>query len=113
MRPAVNLIARHLEDAVILIGQEQPFDFATALGIDPFADQGWRRILTQIEGPDRAGRAWDRTGHDARPGRLAGHTPDHGLQVLEGRPTASTNDVDPEVLDEFGECFGQALWIER
>jgi len=44
---AIDLAAGDLQDRVVLLGQQQLLDLAAALGVDPFADEGGRRVLAQ------------------------------------------------------------------
>ena len=80
----LDLVAGHAEDPVILVGEEESFDLATALGIDAFADERRRRVLPEVEGTDRAGRARHRISHETRSGGLARHALDdsESLQVV-------------------------------
>ena len=57
VRATLDLVARDAEHAVVLVGQQQALDFATALGVDPLADQRRRRVLAQLERADGARRA--------------------------------------------------------
>ena len=49
MRATFDLRPRDLQDAVIVVREEQTLDGARPLGIDPLADEQRRRLLTQVD----------------------------------------------------------------
>ena len=47
VRTAIDLLARDLQCAVVIVLQQQALDLARAKRVDPLADHRWRRLLAQ------------------------------------------------------------------
>src|SRR5438067_13615070 len=86
--PALHLVARNAEHAVVLVGEQQPLHFPTALGVDTLPNERWWRVLAQIEGADRACCAGASFGNDSAARRTVAESLDHGAQVIGCRAAA-------------------------
>ena len=50
VRAGLDLLARDVEDALVVVGQQQALHLARALRVDALADEQRRRILVQRDG---------------------------------------------------------------
>jgi hypothetical protein len=97
---AFDLVFGDLDQAVVVVGQQQLLRFARALRVDPLADQGRARLLDQRRRGHHRGEA-----RRARGGALAGDPAVDPLadrrDVLRRRAAAAADDPDPVALDEL------------
>ena len=101
---AFDLIARHRQDAIIIIFEQQLLDLAAALRIDAFADNQRRRILMQWDRPHRRRdhrRIFDLAGFRFE----TSHSIDHFLQMFRRSTAATADDIDAQLRDELGQCL--------
>ena len=105
---AFDLVFGDLDEAVVVVGEQQLLGLARALRVDPLADQGRARLLHQ------RGRGHHRGDLDrARRRALAGHAAADPLadrgDVLGRRPAAAADDADAVALDELAQRRRQRL----
>ena len=122
----VHLIPSHLEQGIVVVGQERLLHLAATLRIHSLADEKRRGILLQRVGPHRRSHEqsaalahrWikdldplDRTLSPARvqSGQLGGE----GLNMLGRSPAAAADDIDPEVTDELAKRLRHRLGLHR
>ena len=66
MRATLHLRPRDAEDAVVVVGEQQAFDGARTLCVDPLTDEQGCRLLAQLNGVHAAGEMRFDVGRDAR-----------------------------------------------
>ncbi len=109
---AFDLVFGDLDEAVVVVGEQQLLGLARALRVDPLADQGRARLLHQ------RGRGHHRGDLDRPRGRaLAGDAAldllgDRG-DVLRRRSAAATDDADAVALDELAQRRRQRARLFR
>ena len=103
VRAAVDLFAGHFEHTVVVVVDEQAFDFARAQRIDALADHGQRAVLLQCRRADArrdAGDVFDITHHG---GDIATQMLAQFGDVGRARAAAATDDADTVFGDELTE----------
>ncbi len=107
---AGHLVLGDLDEAVVVVGEQQLLGRARALRVDPLADQGRARLLHQ-RGRGHHARDLDR----ARLGALARRAAVDALadrpDVVGGRAAAAADDADAVALDELAERRRQRLGL--
>ena len=107
---AFDLVLGDLDQAVVVVGEQQLLGLARALRVDPLADQGRPRFLDQRGGGHHRGDL-DRPRRRA----LARHAPVDPLadrrDVLRRRPAAAADDADAVALDELAQGRRQRLGL--
>jgi hypothetical protein len=86
----IDLFPGDLQDRIIILLEQEPLELARALGIEPLAKQGWRRILSHRQGRHGGGQL--RRGM-IRPLGMRARVQflDEETQVLGSRPAAATH----------------------
>ena len=107
---AFDLVFGDLDEAVVVVGEQQFLRLFRALRVDPLADQGRARLLHQRGRGHHRGDldlagcgalSWDQA---VDPGADRG-------DVLRRRPAAAADDPDAVALDEFAQRRRQRLWL--
>src|SRR5205807_8851246 len=99
-----DLLAGDVEDAVVVVAEQQALHLARALRVDPLADEQRRRLLTQGDAAHAAGQprcVVDLTlqrGH----GPAAADTRHQLAEVGGRRPAAAADAGDTTVSNEAG-----------
>ena len=110
VRAALDLVLGHLDEAVVVVGQQQLLGLARALRVDALADQRRARVLHERRSGDhRADVRRARRGALADPVACAALV--DGSDVLGRRPAAAADDGHAEALDELAEHVGQRLGL--
>ncbi len=112
MRAALHLLARHRQDPVQVVGEQQLLHLLAALRIHPLADHQRPWLLVQGGGFQPAGE------RRHAPRRLAWRAGaanrfHHLLQMLRGGAAAAADDGEPEVAHEARQVFRQLVGLQR
>ncbi len=113
MRAAFDLPACDAEDAVVVVGQQQPLDRARSLRVHALTDEQRRGLLVQLDGMHAAGEA--RCGVE-RLARRALHSTDvfdELADVIVRRAAAAADDVDAVLAHEARELGCHRHCLER
>ena len=118
VRAAIDLGPRHLAQFVVLLGQQQPLHGPTALRVDALANEGWRRLLAQVEGAHGAGRGRRWLAHAPRfsQTRALANGGDDRLQVVDGGAAAAADRAHAQIGGELAQRLGQLerlQWVHR
>ncbi len=115
VRARVYLLARDLEDSLVIVGQQQSLHLARALRIDALAHQERRRVLVQGDGAHSGAHTRDvlRVIDGLRCSLRLANRSDDRREMLRSRTAASTDNADTEVLHELRECGRHRSWLER
>ncbi len=126
VRARVELLARHVGDPLVVVGEEEALHFARALRVHPLADEQRLRVLVEVDRAHRrrrAGnaRAADAAGRGSRLGLRGGrpragrgsHTVDDRRKMLGSGAAAAADDANAEPFDELAEHVGHRRRLER
>jgi hypothetical protein len=113
MRAGVLLLARDFEDALVVIGQQQPLHLARSLRVHALANEQWRRFLTQRGRAHRGRHERLAPMRAQRRGRCRTHGLDDARQVFRRCATATANNAHAELLHELAQHGGHWLGLER
>src|SRR6202012_1827090 len=110
---AFDLVFGDLDEAVVVVGEQQFLRFPRALRVDPLADQGRARLLHQRGRGHHRGDL-DRAAGGALGGR-AGVTDAFAdrADVFRVGAAAAADDAGAGALDELAEGGGEGLWLFR
>ncbi len=106
----VDLVLGHVDQAVVVVGQQQLLGLAAALRVDALADQRGAGVLDERRRRDHA-RDVGVTARGAGLCGLALHPLGDGLDVGGRGPTAASDDRDAVALDELAEDVGELLGL--
>ncbi len=103
VRAALLLLARHFEDALVVVGQQQALHLARALRIHALAHEQRCRLLPQRGGTHRRGdERFAMVVRQCRR-RCPPHGRDDGRKMLRRRAAAPAHDPHAELLDELAQ----------
>ena len=106
VRAALDLVLGDLDEAVVVVGQQQLLRLARALRVDALADERRRRVLGDRRRGHHRGHVRRARG-GARAGDVAADAVDDRGDVLGGGAAAAADDADVVALDELAEDVGQ------
>ncbi len=113
MRAAVQLFARHLDHAVVIVVEQQPLDLAGAKRVDALADHQRRGLLLQRHG----GNARRNTGRvfDSALKRTSVVADDltQPSNMRRPRATAATHNRDAVLRNKLGQRLGKRFRLQR
>ncbi len=110
MGTAFDLVFGDLDQAVVVVGEQQLLGLARALRVDPLTDQGRTRFLHERGGGHHRGHL-DLPGGGSCAGLCVADSCLDRPDVLRRRPAAAADDADAIALDELTQRRRQGLWL--
>src|SRR5690606_20773645 len=117
VRTAFDLLARDVQHAVVVVGEEEALDRPRSPGVDPLTHARRRTGLLQVQRARGARAARAPAARDRRPGAWRGRPPGaaaDGRRDAPGRRAAATaDDVHTVLRDDLLVRLGEAVRAER